>query len=476
MGVADARAMHPGIEVVEADPAADRRLLEALADWCDRYTPLVSFDGEDALFLDITGCSHLFGGEQALVATMVQEFAEQGFDARAAVASTPGTAWAVARFHGGCVVTEGEEAGWLEPLPLAALRLEAAVCTALHGVGLRTVGTVMAVPRAPLARRFGQALLLRLDQALGGLDETLSPRLPVPELSAERRLAEPIVTTEDVERLILLLATSLKVALERRGSGALALQLLLFRVDGVVARLAVGLSRPEREAERIARLFHERLAAIENGLETGYGFDLVRLSVLAMGALAPRQIDLADAGADDEADLALFVDRVCARLGTGAVRRPIAVASHVPERAVSLAPCSEALQAVPSQQPAPPAPERPLRLLRRPEPVQVMAGVPEGPPVQFRWRRAHYRIVRSEGPERIEPEWWREPVPNAKPKEGQDPEEARKQAMAEAMARLTRDYFRVEDAEGRRYWLYREGVYGRTGEAAPGWFLQGMFA
>ena len=477
MGVADARAMHPSIEVIEADPQADRRLLEGLADWCDRYTPLVALDGADGLFLDITGCSHLFGGEQALIDDMLGRFREQGFEARAAIASSAGVASAIARFHGNAVVPDGTEADWLAPLPPAALRLEAPVCTGLDSVGLRTIGAIMAAPRAPLARRFGKAPILRLDQALGRIDEALSPRLPVPELSVERRLAEPIMTTEDVERVILLLARSLQEALERRGGGALALRLLLFRVDGVVARLSAGLSRPTRAPASIAGLFHERLAALNDDLDAGCGFDLIRLSVASSAPLPARQIDLGEADGDAEADLALFVDRVCARFGREAVRRPVFVASHLPERAVALAAFADlsTVMAEASDENHAMA-ERPLRLLRRPETVEVMAEVPEGPPLTFRWRRAQYRIARAEGPERIEPEWWRESPPHVEKESGKSEDhEKRNQAAKAGTGRLTRDYFRVEDMEGRRYWLYREGLYGQA-EAPPRWFLHGMFA
>jgi protein ImuB len=479
MGVADARAMQPSIEIVEADPEADRRLLEGLADWCDRYTPLVALDGADGLFLDITGCSHLFGGEEALVADMLRRFSEQGFDARAAVAATAGAAWAVARFRGSAVVPDGAEAGWLTPLPPAALRLDAVICTALDSVGLRTIDAVLAAPRAPLARRFGKALMLRLDQALGWIDEALSPRLPVPELSAERRLAEPILTTEDVERLILLLAGALEEALERRGAGALGVRLFLFRVDGAVARLSVGLSRPTREPVRIAKIFHERLAALGDGLDAGCGFDLVRLTVPSVAPLDARQVDFGDDSRDADADLALFVDRVCARFGRAAVRRPVPVASHLPECAIAFSPIAEAPDATPEmQEKIPAAAERPLRLLRRPEPVDVtLAEVPEGPPHSFRWRRAQYRIVRAEGPERIGSEWWLEnPRVVRKENEGDEEyEDRRKQVIEERAAQRTRDYFRIEDTEGRRYWLYRQGLYGLS-EESPRWFLHGMFA
>ena len=477
MGIADVRAMHPAVEIVEADREADHRLLEGLADWCDRYTPLVALDGADGLLLDITGCSHLFGGEAALVDEMVGRFSEQGLEARAAVAATAGAAWAVTRFHGNLIVPDGEEADWLAPLPLPALRLDPAICTALASVGLRTLGAIMTAPRAPLARRFGRELLLRLDQALGRIDEALSPRLPVPELSAERRLAEPILMVEQVESLVLLLANVLREALEQRGAGALGLRLLLFRVDGAVAQLPIGLSRPTRASGRIAKLFHERIASLGEGLDAGYGFDMVRLSVESSAPLLAQQGDQGEDNRDADADLALFVDRVCNRFGRNSIVRPLPVASHLPERAVTFAAFAEAPVTLETHE-CPPVPvERPLRLLRQPEPVEVMAEVPEGPPLNFRWRRTHYRIARTEGPERIGSEWWLESLSLERKNDEKDEvyERRRKQAAVEKTAHLTRDYFCVEDAEGRRYWLYRQGLYGMSKEP-PRWFMHGLFA
>ncbi len=456
MGFADARAMHPGIEIVEADPAADRRLLESLADWCDRYTPLVALDAADGLFLDITGCAHLFGGEKALLDDLLARFFHQGFDVRAGLASTPGAAWATARFRSPEIVEPGGEERVLEPLPLAALRLEPATVAGLESVGLRNAGSVLRSPRAPLARRFGATLMTRIDQALGRVEEAISPRLPVAPLSVERHLAEPIGLMEDIERLVLLLATSLRADLERRGEGARALQLLLFRVDGVVSRVSVGTSRPLRAPDLIARLFHERLAALADALDAGYGFDLVRLSVLAAASFDMVQTDLAGEVYGNDEDLALFADRVGARLGADVVQKPVLVASHVPERAVAAMPFAAASgAAMPARaMHSPPATqERPIRLLAHPEPVEVVAAeMPEGPPARFRWRRVLYDVVRAEGPERVAPEWWRE--------EADAP---------------TRDYFRVEDGAGRRFWLFRRGFYG-TGDTGPRWFMQGLFA
>ena len=498
MGIADARAMYPAIEIVAEDVEADRRLLEALADWCDRYTPLVALDGTDGLFLDITGCAHLFGGEETLLDSLLDSFFEQGFRTRAGLASTPGAAWAAARFSlPGKALQEGDERPFLESLPLAALRLEPATIASLESVGLRTVGTVLTAPRAPLARRFGAMLLLRLDQALGEVEEVISPRLPVAPFSVERHLAEPIGLVEDIERLVPLLAKSLKRDLERRGEGARLFELLLFRVDGAVTRISARASLPLREPVPIARLFHERLATLGAVLDPGYGFDLVRLAVFETAAVETPQADLGGEAAEASEDVALFSDRVRARLGRTAMLMPVLAESHLPERAASLVPADgeppeRKAPAVPRKSidfsPSRRAPERPLRLFHRPEPIDVpVTEVPEGPPLNFRWRRAMHRVARAEGPERIAPEWWLHPIPKVEMKEDKDKknedeeskedkqEKVEREAVAAETARLTRDYFRVEDTDGRRYWLFREGLYGRK-DAAPRWYLQGVSA
>lgn len=436
--------MHPAIEVVEADPDADRRLLDGLADWCDRYTPLVAVDGTDGLFLDITGCAHLFGGERALLDDLLKRLREQGFAARAGLASTPGAAWAAARFHGATIVRDGGEAELMAPLPLTALRLGPESCAALESVGLSHVGALMRIARAPLVRRFGRDVTLRLDQALARVEEAISPRLPVPALSVERRLAEPVGTVEEIEELLFLLAKSLKADLERRGEGAKRLQLLLFRVDGAVSRIAVGASRPLRDPAVIRKLFHERLAALKNDLDIGYGFDLLRLSALAVAPLDPVQTDLESRASLPAEAAALFADRIRARLGTDGLLQPVPVESHLPERAVQLASLAETAGG--ERPPAAILPERPIRLLSRPDPVEIVSPAS----LSFRWRRALYHVVRAEGPERIAAEWWRE--------EAETP---------------ARDYFRVEDEEGHRYWLFREAP---PPGAEPRWFMHGLFA
>lgn len=472
MGLADARAMHPSIEVMEEEPEADRRLLDGLADWCDRYTPLVALDGTDGLLLDITGCAHLFGGEHAMQDHIVLRLTEQGFHVRVGIASTAGAAWAATRFLEDTPIEQGAEEHALAALPLAALRLDPAVRASMESVGLRNVGAITSTPRAPLVRRFGQIVALRLDQALGRVEEAISPRHPAPPLSVERQLAEPILLMDGIETLTSRLCESLGVELERRGEGARALRLTLFRVDGAVHRIDVGTSRPLREPRLMQRLFHERLGALADDIDPGCGFELLRLGAMATGRLDLRQTDLAGAGASDEEGLADFVDRVQARLGDRVIMKASLAQSHVPERAVQYIAFAETggtpLAALPKQ-------ARPIRLLSRAEPIDVSAAeVPEGPPSAFRWRRMTHRVVRAEGPERIAPEWWLNGIPHVEADEEPRREVAQKQAMRTMTAQTTRDYFRVEDAEGCRFWLYREGLYGP--ETKPRWFVHGLFA
>jgi protein ImuB len=316
------------------------------------------------------------------------------------------------------------------------------------------VGDVTHAPRAPLTRRFGPALLLRLDQALGREEEPVSPRRPIASLSAERRLIEPIGTGEQILAVTGQIAGSLKPSLEARGAGGRMFELVLFRVDGRVFRISVGASRPLRDPRRVAELFSERLKAIYDDIDAGYGFEILRLNVLRHDPFNEAQGDF-EGGRQGEISLSTFVDRVSARLGADCLQGFHLRESHVPERAVIAAPVADGLPmrrkgkrdiALPFRE------ERPLRLLATPEMVKVMlAEVPDGPPQAFRWRRMQHRVTKSEGPERIAMEWWID---------GDDAE--------------ARDYFRIEDETGHRFWIYRRGLYGQNPD--PCWFMHGVFA
>jgi protein ImuB len=428
--------------------------------------------------LDITGCAHLFGGEAALVADCIARLLAQGFAARAAIADTPGAASAAARFIAGdrsgpMVVPPGGTLAMLKPLPLAALRLDRETVSALDRVGLKRIGQIVEAPRGPLAARFGAMLIRRLDQALGREEEAISPRRPVPALTAERRFAEPIGREEDVLGTIFHLAQELGRAMERHGKGARRLQTALFRTDGKVARVEIGTSEPLHDPARIRRLFLDRLAVIGDEADPGFGFDVIRLSALSVERFDPVQTGLmafsSEAGpgsrdahasvqrpGDPAREIAHLVDRLIARFGADRVQRLVPQDTHIPEFASLPAPAHLRQQsqtashdfAQDSQIPA-----RPVRLFERPEPIEANAQVPDGPPVQFKWRRVTHDVAYAEGPERIAMQWWRDDQGRA----------------------LTRDYFRIESRQGARVWLYREGIYA-AGQTPPRWFLHGLFA
>jgi protein ImuB len=451
--LADARAMHPAIEVEQDDPQADLAFLEAVADWCDRYTPLVGLDAPDGLLLDITGCAHLFGGEKEMMRDIVARLARQGFKTRTGVASTVGCAWAVARCGERRLVGGQDTRDALLPLPLSALRIDSDTVDALAQVGLKRIADVAARPRASLAARFGQHFLRRLDQAFGHEEEPIRPRLPLPSCVVERRFPDPIALQSDVLATIAQLAHDLGFVLERHGEGARRLLVTLFRADGKVHRIAAGTSEPLRDPERIRRLFVERLNAIGDECDPGFGYDVIRLSALASERLDPTQSGFG--GADHETEFAHLVDRLSARFGAERLTRPVPRDTHIPELATAAVPAQRlrGAYAAASVRQDSLAPVRPLRLFERPEPVEAVAEVPDGPPVRFRWRRVLHEVAVSEGPERIAMEWWRDGEGRA----------------------LTRDYFRIESRDGLRVWLYREGLYGRE-TPQPRWFLHGLFA
>jgi protein ImuB len=468
--LADARARRPNLIAVEADPAEELKLLKRIADWCSRFTPLVALDGEDGIMLDIAGVAHLFGGEMAMVEEIETRLAGHGLGGRAGVADFPRAAWALARFSKERTAPAGAAgkvfARLYHGLPLAALGLDRKIVADMARAGLIRIGDVALRPRAPIAARFGEDVIARLDALCGLERSSINPRFPAPDFSAERRFASPIQQREGIEATIFKLAEDLATLLQRQAKGARRLEAALYRVDGAVRRIVVGTSRPLNEARAMTRLFRERLEAPgEDELDAGYGFDVLRLSCLAAEPLPPAQGDFVRAPQEaDRRGLADLLDRLSARLGPRRVMRLDLVDTHIPEFAVIASPATlsdarQALKTAPaladaggsaSSMTSEPLAKRPLRLLERPEPIEAVAEVPDGPPLRFKWRRVVHEIAAIEGPERIAAEWWRRP-------DGP-----------------TRDYFRAEDAQGRRFWLYREGLYGREVARAK-WFMHGLF-
>jgi protein ImuB len=447
MPVAQAQAMRPDLTVIDADAAGDAAGLRDVAAWCQGYAPLTAADPPDGIRIDSTGADHLQGGEAAMLADLRERLARGGFAARAAVADTPGAAWALARYGDRplIVASPSGAAATLAPLPVASLRLPAETVAGLDRLGFTRVGQLAEAPRAPLARRFGPALMRQLDLATGAAFEPLEPVPPRTLIRQRLTFVEPLLTAEAFATVIARLCRAVCAALERRGEGARRLDLVFERVDGTMQLLAVGTARPVRDAPHLARLLGERIETIDPGL----GVEAMTLWVpLAEAAPTGQTNALGDGG---RVDLGPLVDRLVARFGAEHVYRLAPVESDVPERSVARV---AALSPAPSLGRSwPKALPRPLRLLTPPQPVQAMALLPDQPPVAFTWRRMRHRVRRADGPERIFGEWWR--------RDGE--------------MRAVRDYWAVEDEAGDRFWLYRsgDGVEPVTGNLA--WFLHGIF-
>jgi protein ImuB len=429
----DARALDPALVAVPADPEGDAALVARLAKWAGRWSPLVEVDG-NGLRLDINGVAHLFGGEKGLIRDMRKRFAALGLTTRVAIAPMAGAAWALSHFG-------GDE---LAALHVSALRLDADTVRTLERLGLKTIGALMDVPRLALARRFrgAESVVDALDRVLGGKPEplTAAPANPPPRalIKLEEPASHPEAGPQALERLVPMLVREL----EERKLGARRLSLTGYRVDGSIGVASVATAIPSREPKHLQRLLIDKAAA----LNPEFGFDAFALTAEWTEELGAAQESLVEEPSG-ERELARLVDRLTVKLGPRRVRRPQAQESHLPERASGW--ISALAKAEPIQLPTM---ARPQRLLDRPEAIDVIYATPEGVPRRFIWRRAVHDIARVEGPERIAPEWWRQP----------------------SSTRL-RDYYRVEDAEGRRYWIYREGLIGDGRGGLPNWYMHGLF-
>ncbi len=449
--LADARARTPGVKVAEHDPVEDAGLLERLADDCERFSPVVVCDAPDGLLLDITGCAHLFGGERELRESLCRRMVRTGFHVRATVAGTPDAARALVRFARIGVVPHGDHIAQTKRLPVAAIGLAEETRIALFRAGLKTIGDLADRPRLPLSARFGEDVARRLRRMFGEEATPLTPRRFIPSCVVERRFGEPVARIEDIEATLGELMKEASQALARRREGGRQFEASFFRSDGAVRRIMIETGRATRDPDAVLRLYRERLEALADPIDPGFGFDLIRVSVPVSETLAPAQTSL-DGRVAAEGEVADLVDRLSVRFGRERVQRFVRENTHDPGRASLLVPAGD--QSCGMSWPAPQAgepPVRPLQLFDPPQPIDALAEVPDGPPMRFRWRRVLHDVAHAEGPERIAPEWWRRDA-----------------------GAMTRDYFRVEDEGGRRFWLFREGLYGREA-GQPRWFLHGLF-
>lgn len=437
--LADARTLVPELLTAPAEPHNDKAMLVKLTDWCIRYTPSAALNGEDGLLLDITGCTHLFGGEEALAADITQRLAHARIAAKVAIADSIGAAWAIARFSKPQVVLSESAKSVLVPLPTAALRLPAALTLQLHRLGLRRIGDLLPLPRASLVTRFGSLLTLRLDQLLGHVEEPIRFHRSAVQWRSRIAFAEPISRREDIDLAVERLLDDLMESLGRTHRGVRKLALIFCRMDGAAQIIEIGTAQPTRNVPHLAGLFAEKLDTVD----PGFGIETALLEAVETDGLMPHQTTLSESNA--EADLAPLIDRLRNRLGDRSVFRVVPVASYIPERAIAVVPALEGSHG----RSWPSGIGRPLRLLPCPEPIDVTSDPLDDGPSNFRWRSITHRVTKAEGPERIEPEWWRA-ISNAR----------------------SRDYYWFEDEAGRRFWVY----CAETSKNNARWYLHGLFA
>lgn len=447
MPATKARILVQGLIVHDHDAAGDAQALDRLALWMlQRYAPIVAADPPDGLVIDSTGADHLHGGEEVMLRGLIERLAASGVRARAAVADTWGAAHALARCAAKpiMITSPGHGSAVLTSLPLAALRLPADMVGALHVLGFERIGDLLAQPRAPLTLRFGPQLGRRIDQALGTQSEPIDPIRPDDLIEVKRNFAEPIGAAETIARYIGKLVVQLCAELEAKGLGTKRLDLICHRVDNRLQAVRVGTAMPVRDVKRLTRLLTDKIETIE----PGFGIEILSLAATLAEPLSEKQTltTMVDDGMLDVSDL---VDTLINRVGERSLYRAAPVATEVPERSVRRVP--------------PMAPEtgatwpghctRPSRLLASPEPIEAMALLPDHPPVAFTWRGIRRRVRQADGPERIRGEWWRR----------------------DSELTAVRDYFRVEDDAGERYWIFRSGDGEDPNTGSQRWFLHGVF-
>lgn len=439
--VADARAILPGLQVFDEYPEANATLLKDLAEWCLRFTPISAVDPPNGIMLDISGCPHLWGGERSYCEHIIHRFYSGGYQVKTAIADSIGAAWAMARFTSGSttIVAVGQQATALAVLPPEALRLESVVLQRMQKLGFRSIGQFMDMPKATLRRRFGDVLLHRLGQALGTYPEVLKPVKPIEPYQERLICLEPICTATGIEIALRHLMEELCKRLEREGKGIRNAVFKGFRIDGNIQQISIGTSRASHNEAHLFRLFELKIPTIEPAL----GIELFVLEAPLVEEAADMQEALWGAKADNS-KVAELLDNIAGKVGMDAIRRYLPAEHHWPERSVKATASLDEKPAIPW----PVDRLRPLHLLAEAEPIDVMVPLPDYPPILFTHKGKVYKLVKADGPERIEQEWW----------------------LADGQPR---DYYRVEDEKGARYWLFRSGHYA-DGEVQ--WFLHGFFA
>jgi protein ImuB len=442
MVLADAKALYPSLHVIDDKPTLTTQLPDRIAEWCIRFTPSAAADYPNGIILDATGCTHLWGSEEAYLKDITSRLSQRGYTVRAAMADTIGCAWAVARYGNQMIVEKGAQVETLLPLPITALRLSEETISVLQKLGLRQIKDVISIPHTSLRRRFGTTLLQRLRQAIGEEEEVIVPVYPIEPYNERLPCIEPIKTKEGIEIALQHLLTNLCSRLCKEGKGLRTAIFRAYRMDGGTSGIEISTNQPSQNAEHLFQLFSIKISTIEP--KEGIELFLLEATVVEEAVVKQEGLWQTNSSSLDTQVLDLM-DRYAARFGQDAVQRFLPTEHYWPERSFK---GTSILTEEPTTDWKLDRP-RPLQVLTPPEVVDVTAPIPDYPPMSFRYRDQLHKIVKADGPERIEQEWWIQ--------EGEH-----------------RDYYAVEDEEGRRYWLFRSGHYNET--TSPKWFLHGFFA
>lgn len=457
LSLVHARSLCAGIGTAQQDENADKAYLQYLARNGERFTPLVAYSMPYGLMLDVTGCDHLFNGPAAMLEKVTSHYQRLGLETLSALSTTSAAARAFARFGVNRFVPDNELVYELDRLKLPALEALPTSQIGLRRAGFSNLRAVRHISHKALAARFGEVLPARLDALYGKRNEPLSFINPLPSLYLPLRLQEPVIDQITVTKQFAILAKEFFNHLKKLGLGSLVLKVGLFRVDGHIDSLTIETSRPLSDPAIFQRLLEERLQSLATPLDAGYGFDTLTLTASRSAPLNPIQTEFIENN-NSQTEIGQLVDRLSTRLGADHILVAQTEESHIPESAAfwgiaqKYKPQTTAFKALSAQLAAhgfvplrTNPPERPLRLFCPPQPIDVIAALPDDPPASFRWRRVIHKIRLAEGPERISAEWWK----NA----GGD-----------------RDYYRVEDENGHRFWIFRHGEYPKIK-----WFLHGLF-
>ena len=439
--LADARAIISGLHFINDRPGLVEKLLKRIAEWCIRFTPFAAIDLPDGIILDVTGCPHLWGGEEPYLNDIVKRLSRRGYHVHAGIADTIGAAWAIARFGKQLnIISKGQTIEALLPLPVAALRLEVDTIESLNKLGLLQTKRLISMPRSALRRRFGNHIVQRLNQALGLEEEIIQPVQPIEPYHERLPCIEPIVTAAGIDIALQRLLDALCPRLQQDQKGLRTACFKGYRVDGKIEQVDIATNRPSCNVNHLYKLFEIKLQTIEPGL----GIELFVLDAPKIEDHVADQKKLWEVkGGLDDIRFSELIDHLTGKFGSNTIHRFLPDEHYWPERSIKPASSLQEKATTEWRLNTP----RPIQVLPKPEHIEVTAPVPDYPPMNFRYKGKLHKIIKADGPERIEQEWWLQ--------EGQH-----------------RDYYAVEDEEGCRYWLFRSGHYDEDFE----WFIHGFFA